>query len=140
MVIELDTKIYGGFIAQNSFIFYLDNSHMLWKELEQVLNKCFWVGTIWEKMYFYGPEPEDFPNIISSVPVLWTYWEKDFKISKIVNTSTLKISFFSHALSWTISLMETPTSCKVLKKEYFLKAIHPKDFYPLYKIQSVGRM
>jgi hypothetical protein len=32
----------------------------------------------WQKMYFNGPEPEDFPNIISSAPVTWNYWGTDF--------------------------------------------------------------
>eukprot|EP00551_Chaetoceros_affinis_P015624 CAMPEP_0203711866 /NCGR_PEP_ID=MMETSP0091-20130426/69739_1 /ASSEMBLY_ACC=CAM_ASM_001089 /TAXON_ID=426623 /ORGANISM="Chaetoceros affinis, Strain CCMP159" /LENGTH=471 /DNA_ID=CAMNT_0050589817 /DNA_START=657 /DNA_END=2073 /DNA_ORIENTATION=- len=36
----------------------------------------------WEKMYFNGPEPEDFPkNIISSAPVLWDYWGTEFQMN-----------------------------------------------------------
>ena len=39
LVIESDMKIYGEFIVPSNFIFYLDNSLMLWKEQELVLNR-----------------------------------------------------------------------------------------------------
>jgi hypothetical protein len=32
----------------------------------------------WQEMYFNGPKPGDFPNIISSAPVTWNYWDTDF--------------------------------------------------------------
>ena len=34
----------------------------------------------WNEMYFDGPDPEDFPSIISSVPVTWDYLGSEFKI------------------------------------------------------------
>jgi hypothetical protein len=34
----------------------------------------------WQDMYFHGPEPEDFPSIISSAPVTWDYHNKEFEL------------------------------------------------------------
>ncbi len=44
----------------------------------------------WQKMYFYGPEPEDFPNIVSSTPVDWDYWGTEFKMN--FNASIFAVS------------------------------------------------
>lgn len=32
----------------------------------------------WQDMYFFGPDPEDFPTIIASAPVEWEYHGTDF--------------------------------------------------------------
>jgi len=34
----------------------------------------------WQKMYFDGPNPKEFPKIVSSAPVDWNYWGTEFKM------------------------------------------------------------
>jgi len=61
----------------------------------------------WQEMYFQGPKPDDFPDIISSAPVDWEYFGKTFDLNlhagEMGCSQDCKTGALMPVISWFVS-------------------------------------